>query len=145
MQGKATLLGHPIHPMLIPFPVAFLTGSILCDIISHWGDAVFWPRMAVTLIGLGVISALVAAIFGFIDYLTAPMSAAAKRTGTMHLIANVVAIAIFAVDYFIRAQNPASTLGYVLTILGVLVLGVSGFLGGHLSYHYGVGVRRERT
>ena len=140
MQGKATVMGHPIHPMLIPFPIAFFTGALVCDIISHWGDATFWPRMAVVLVGLGIIGALVAAIFGFIDYLSAPMSADAKKTASSHMVINLIAVVIFVVDYFIRSANATATLGYVLTTLGVVVLSAGGALGGHLAYHFGVGV-----
>lgn len=140
MQGKATILGHPIHPMIIPFPIAFLSGALICDIISHWGDPVFWPRMAVALLGLGILGALAASAFGLVDYFTAPMSANAKKIGTAHLAVNAVAIAIFIVDFFLRVRNATAPAGYVLTVLGVLALGMSGFLGGHLAYHFGVGV-----
>ncbi len=83
MQGKATFNGHPIHPMLIPFPIAFFVGALISDIISHWGDPVFWPRVSLVLIGFGIVGALAAAIFGFTDYLTAPLSAEAKKTATL--------------------------------------------------------------
>ena len=140
MQGKATVMGHPIHPMIVPFPIGFLSGALVCDIISHWGDPVFWPRMAVALLGLGVIGAIVAAVFGLVDYLSAPMSAQAKQTATAHLAVNVAAIALFTVDYLLRSRDATAPAGYVLTVIGVLTLGLSGFLGGHLSYHFGVGV-----
>ena len=141
MQGKATLFGHPIHPMLIPFPIAFFAGALISDIISRWGDPVFWPRMSVVLIGLGIIGALLAAVFGFVDYLTAPLSEDAKKTATTHMILNLIVVAIFAVAFFVRFGDATSTIGYVLTVLGVLVLLVSGYLGGKLVFEGGVGMK----
>lgn len=145
MQGKATLRGHPIHPMLIPFPIAFFVGALISDIISHWGDASFWPRMSLVLIGFGIISALIAALFGFIDYRTAPMTDDAKRMATIHMILNLLtvaifAVAIFAVAFYLRLGNATSVAGYVLTVLGVIILSAAGYLGGHLAYHFGMGV-----
>jgi len=141
MQGKATFLGHPVHPMLVPFPIAFFAGALISDIISHWGDPVFWPRMSVVLIGLGIIGALLAAVFGFVDYLTAPLSEGAKKTATTHLILNLVVVAIFVIAFFVRFGDATSTIGYVLTVLGVLVLFVSGYLGGKLVFEGGVGMK----
>ena len=140
MQGKATLNGHPIHPSLVPFPIAFFTGALICDIVSHWGDATFWPRMSLVLIGFGIIGALAAAIFGFVDYLSAPLSPEAKNTATTHMILNLVTVVIFAIAFYIRLGDVTATAGYVFTVLGVIVLTAGGYLGGHLAYHFGVGV-----
>lgn len=76
MQGKATLADHPIHPMLVAFPIGFFGAVLVTDVISIWGNPAFWPRMSTWLIAYGVIAALLAAAFGFVDYLTAPMSPA---------------------------------------------------------------------
>lgn len=141
MQGKATLGGHPIHPMLVPFPIAFFIGALITDIISHWGDPIFWPRMSVVLIGLGIIGALLAAIFGFIDYMTAPLSEGAKKTATTHLALNLIVVVIFIIAFFVRLGDATSTLGYVLTVLGVIVLFFSGYLGGKLVFEGGVGMK----
>jgi len=141
MQGKATFLGHPIHPMLVPFPIAFFVGALISDIISHWGDPIFWPRMSVVLIGLGIVGALLAAVFGFIDYLTAPLSEGAKKTATTHLTLNLIVVVIFVIAFFVRFGDATSTIGYVLTVLGILVLFVSGYLGGKLVFEGGVGMK----
>ena len=140
MQGKATIMGHPIHPMLIPFPIGFFVGALVCDIISIWSNAPFWPTMSVALIGFGIIGALLAAVFGFLDYFTAPMSADAKRTATTHMLLNLISVVVFAIAFFVRYEKPPSTAGYALTVIGVIILAITGSLGGHLSYHFGVGV-----
>lgn len=134
MQGKATLAGHPIHPMLVGFPIGFFGAVLVSDVISIWGSPAFWPRVAMWLIAFGVIGALVAAVFGFVDYLTAPMSAAVKRTATTHLILNLAVVALYIAAFFVRYANPISTLGYVLTYVGLATLAVSGWYGGHLVY-----------
>ena len=140
MQGKATFMGHPIHPVLIPFPIAFFVGAFICDIISGFHTNPFWSTMSVSLIGFGIIGALLAAVFGFADYLTAPMSADAKRTATTHMLLNLVTVVIFVGAFLLRYDKPPSTAGYLLTVIGVIVLGVAGSLGGHLAYHFKVGV-----
>jgi uncharacterized membrane protein len=148
MQGKATIGGHPIHPMLIPFPIGFFTGALVCDVILWFTHNPFWPQVSVALIGFGIVGALLAAVFGFIDYGTAPMSDAAKSTATRHMVLNLLTVVIFAVALWLRWNDNVSTAGIVLTVIGVIVLGVSGYLGGHLAYHYGVGVDQrsaERT
>jgi uncharacterized membrane protein len=140
MQGKASIFGHPIHPMLIPFPIGFFVGALVCDIISHFSSAAFWPTLSVVMIGFGIISALLAAIFGFVDYFTAPMPADAKKIATTHMLLNLGAVIVFIIAFFVRYGHTPTAAGYVLTVVGVIVLAITGSLGGHLSYHYGVGV-----
>ena len=67
MQGKATVAGHPIHPMLVTLPIGLFSGAFVSDVIAHWGDPVFWPRMSVALIGFGLLAGLAAALFRFVD------------------------------------------------------------------------------
>ena len=134
MQGKATLADHPIHPMLVAFPIGFFGAVLVSDVISIWGNPGFWPHMSVWLIAFGVVGALIAALFGFVDYFTAPMPAAAKRTATTHMILNLIVVAIYIAAFFVRYGNPISTLGYVLTYIGLGTLVVSGWSGGHLVY-----------
>lgn len=134
MQGKATVADHPLHPMFVGFPIGFFGAVLVSDVISIWGNPAFWPRMSVWLIAFGVIGALVAALFGFVDYFTAPMSSAVKRTATTHMILNLTLVAFYIAAFFVRFNNPVSTLGYVLTYIGLGILVVSGWYGGHLVY-----------
>jgi uncharacterized membrane protein len=134
MQGKATIAGHPIHAVLVAFPIGFFGAVAVSDVISIWGNRAFWPLMATYLIAFGVIGALLAAIFGFIDYFTAPMSPAAKRTATTHMVLNLIVVVLEAAAFFVRLGNTTSTLGYVLTYVGLGVLVASGWYGGHLVY-----------
>lgn len=144
MQGKATLADHPIHAMLVGFPIGFFGAVLVSDVISIWGNPAFWPVMSTWLIAFGVVGALLAAVFGFIDYFTAPMSAAIKRTATTHMILNLIVVACYVAAFFVRYNNPISTLGYVLTYVGLGILVVSGWYGGHLVYVGHVGTKQSR-
>ena len=144
MQGKATLANHPIHPMLVAFPIGFFGAVLVSDVISIWAGRLFWPVMSTYLIAFGVIAALVAAVFGFIDYFTAPMPAAVKRTATTHMVLNLAVVVLYAAAFFVRNANGSSALGYVLTYIGLAVLVTSGWYGGHLVYAGRVGVQDER-
>jgi uncharacterized membrane protein len=140
MQGKATVKGHPIHPMLVSFPIAFWVGSLIADILSFVTGAELWRPMATGLIAAGILSALLAAIAGFIDYLTAPMDANTKRTATKHLTLNLIIVASFAVNLYLRWRIPGIPAGYVLSVLAISALMYSGWLGGDLVYDHKVGV-----
>lgn len=134
MQGKAVLANHPIHPMLVALPIGLFVGAAVSDIISIWGDPAFWPVMSVWLIAFGVVGALLAAIFGFIDYFTAPMGATTKKTATTHMVLNLLVVALYIAAFFVRLHAPVSTLGYILSFVGLGILVVSGWFGGALSY-----------
>lgn len=130
--------------MLVPFPIAFFSGALICDIISIWNAALNWAQISEVLIGFGIIGGLLAAIFGFTDYLTAPMSAGAKSTATKHMILNLVIVVIFVAAFFIRFDHP-SPVGYWMTAIGVCVLLASGYLGGKLVFQGGVGVAKSSS
>lgn len=144
MQGKATFADHPIHPMLVGFPIGFFGAVLVSDVISIWGNPAFWPQVSTWLIAFGVVGALLAAVFGFIDYFTAPMSAATKRSATTHMILNLIVVVLYAAAFYVRYGNPTSTLGYVLTYVGLATLVVSGWYGGHLVYVGLIGTKSAR-
>ena len=140
MQGRATVLGHPIHPTLVSLPIGSFVVAFVCDIIYVVHPTPFWPIMSLVLLGFGVIGALLAAVFGLLDFLTAPLSRAARTTAVRHLSFALGTVVVFAAAFFIRDADPTSTFGYALTALGILGLGATGALGGHLAYHHRVGV-----
>jgi uncharacterized membrane protein len=139
MQGKATIAGHPIHPMVVTFPIGCFVAAIVCDIISIWAGPVFWAPMATWLILFGVLGAVFAAFFGFVDYLTAPMTADAKNIAAWHMTLNIAVIVIFGVACAVRFHDHASVAGYALTVLGIILLAISGTLGGDVAHRHLVG------
>jgi uncharacterized membrane protein len=148
METRASIRHHPIHSMLVAFPIAFWVGSLICDAIYHTGSGnPFWKDMAFYLIAGGIISALVAAIPGFIDYLGLTEKAA-KQIATIHMALNLAVVVLFVFNLGIRlnALEQGGALGVVLSVFGVGLLGVSGWLGGHLVFvgHVGVVERHEK-
>ena len=135
MKSKSILFGHPAHPMLIPFPLAFLTGAFLFD-ASGWltRSPALWTTGG-HLAPLGIAAALLAAIPGFIDYLyTVPPNSSGRERATRHMLANLTAVALFVIGWAIRddlATGPTlPVLG--LEAAGFLLLGVGGYMGGTL-------------
>ncbi|MBV9699968.1 MAG: DUF2231 domain-containing protein [Candidatus Eremiobacteraeota bacterium] len=139
MQGKATIAGHPIHPMLVTFPIGCFVAAVVCDIISIWAGPVFWAAMSTWLILFGLIGALAAAISGFVDYLTAPMTESAKGTAAWHMTINVGVIVIFGLACAVRFLDHTSVAGYGLTAIGIMMLAISGTLGGSVAHRHLVG------
>jgi uncharacterized membrane protein len=107
MTSKAKLLGHPIHPMLIVFPLGLLATSLIFDIIYLATGDGKWTNMAEYMIGAGVIGGLLAAIFGLVDWLAIPDGTRAKTLGLWHGLGNVVVVGLFIVNWFLRLPNPS--------------------------------------
>src|SRR5205085_11873319 len=142
MESKVKALGHPIHPMLIVFPLGLLATSLFFDII-HWitGNG-FFSVVAFWMITAGVIGALLAAIFGLIDWLAIPAGTRAKTIGLWHGVGNVVIVLLFIVSWLIRlnAQSNPNVFAYILSIVGVVLALFTGWLGGELVDRLGIGV-----
>lgn len=140
MQGKATFRGHPIHLMLVSFPVAFWTGVLVTDGLGAVTRDPFWFRMSVMLLVMGSAGALLAAIFGYVDYLTIPMSRKARSIATGHLWWSLACIAVFPLACVLRWRDSASALGIAVTIVGTMLLLVGGYLGSELANRHRVGI-----
>ncbi|MBW9093007.1 DUF2231 domain-containing protein [Microbacterium jejuense] len=142
--------GHPFHPILVTIPIGAWIASLVFDIIGLVSnDPEPYVRGAWVLIVIGLVGAVLAAVWGFIDYAQLGRSTAARRTATIHLTLNLGVVVLFVVDLLVRLsaddQDEVSIVGFVLSIVGLAVLGVSGWLGGKLAYRYGVRVADERT
>jgi uncharacterized membrane protein len=145
MESRAKLFGHPIHPMLIVFPLGLLAMSLIFDLIqlgTHGGD---WSHVAFYMIGAGVIGGLVAAVFGLIDYMGIPAGTRAKHIAQLHGIGNVVVVLLFAASWYLRLPDSAypSGLAILLSIIGVLLALFTGWLGGELVDRLGIGVAAD--
>jgi uncharacterized membrane protein len=141
--------GHPFHPILVTIPIGAWIASIVFDIIGFVvDDATSYEIGAQVLIAIGVIGALVAAIFGFLDYSVIPAGTVAKKTATIHMSLNLALVVLFVINFFVRVGSDHShvtIVGFVLSIIGVVALTISGYLGGKLAYRYGVRVADEGT
>lgn len=143
MKSKAILAGHPAHPMLVPFPLAFLTGAFLFDAAGWLTRTPAWWTTGGHLALLGIITALLAAIPGLIDYLhTVPPRSSGKARATKHMLANLSSVILFAIAWLVRgtpSQGPGVTV-LVLEGVGLAVLMLGGYLGGTLVTRNLIGV-----
>ncbi len=142
MESKAKLLGHPIHPMLIVFPLGLLTMAVIFDLIGLSLDNNYWFGIAYYLIAAGVIGGLAAALFGFIDWLVIPTGTRARKIGLAHGLGNVVVLALFVVSWLMRRGAPEtpSLAAILLGVVGVGLALITSWLGGELVDRLGVGV-----
>jgi uncharacterized membrane protein len=145
MYSKVKIFGHPIHPMLVAYPVAFYTATVVCYIVYNSNNNPFWFKVAVVANIAGVVMAALAAIPGFIDWLFIPSDSRAKKTGLFHMVCNVLALICFAIAAWTEypkwnEANP--TLGWAipLTAIGFILTLTAGFLGWTLVQKHHVGV-----
>ncbi|MDX6694100.1 MAG: hypothetical protein QOF02_1703 [Blastocatellia bacterium] len=148
MASKASIFGHPVHPMIIPFPFALWTFSLVADIVYIWFDKTNWGVAAFYTLAGGLLGAVVAAVPGIIDWM-AIKDPQVARIANWHARLNVVALLIFAVDLYLRWKTNGQidkdgiSLPFILSVIGVILISISGWLGGDLSYKHGVGVRPQ--
>ncbi|MGH2493886.1 MAG: DUF2231 domain-containing protein [Ktedonobacteraceae bacterium] len=142
MQNKLKPGGHPMHPMLVVYPLGLLTLSPIFDIV-HWitGNG-YWSTVAFWMIAAGTLGGLLAAVTGTIDWLAIPAGTRAKTVGLVHGAGNYLVLALFIVSWFTRlnAQANPPIIAYVLTFLGAALFMATGYLGGELTLHFGVGI-----
>lgn len=146
MRTPASIARHPIHPMLVPLPIGLWVFSFACDLIYQFGahDAV-WKTVALYSMAGGIIGALLAAIPGLIDLLSLPPDP--RGTAIVHMTINLIVVALFAVNFWLRFRSADAGAGSTNTVwlsLGAIVLLViSGWLGGKLVYEKAVAVDTE--
>ena len=142
MRSKASIKSHPIHPILVSFPVAFLTGAYLCDIIAYLREEIFFSQFASYLCIAGIISGLLAAVFGIIDYVyTVPPQSSAKKRGAKHGLLNVVQLTLFFIAWLMRENDgSAGTWVMVLQTAALIIIFIAGWMGGTLVYRNQIGV-----
>jgi len=142
MYSKIKSMGHPLHLMLVNFPIGLLTTSVIFDIL-HWvkGNG-FWSEIAFWMITVGIISGLLAALVGTIDWTGIPSGTHARRVGVWHGTANGAVLALFLVSWLLRLNAPGNpfVVAYIVSFLGAALLGVTGWLGGELTGRFGVGI-----
>jgi uncharacterized membrane protein len=142
MESRAKLLGHPIHQMLIVFPLGLLAMAVIFDLVTIATGQGYWSEIAFWMIAAGVVTGLVAAPFGFIDWLGIPSGTRAKRIGAVHGIGNVVVVLLFATSWLMRGVLPSSpsTMALALSFAGGGLALFTGWLGGELVNRLSVGV-----
>jgi uncharacterized membrane protein len=148
MYSRAKILGHPIHPMLIAYPIAFYTATLVAYLVYIVHGNFVWVNIAIAANVAGVVMAALAAVPGFIDWATGiPNDSAAKRHGTIHMALNVTALVLFLINavthvgYWDGTDRPHSGLGVVLAALGVACTIAAGYYGWTMVQNDHVGVQ----
>jgi uncharacterized membrane protein len=142
MESRAKLLGHPIHQMLIVFPLGLLAMAVIFDVLTIAFSNGYWSEIAYWMIAAGVVTGLLAAPFGLVDWLAIPSGTRAKRIGAVHGIGNVVVVLLFGLSWLMRGDAPRSpeTLALLLSFAGCGLALFTGWLGGELVDRLSVGV-----
>ncbi|MEU1602308.1 DUF2231 domain-containing protein [Micromonospora matsumotoense] len=146
MESRLKVLGHPVHPMLVMFPVALLVTGTLFDVVDTVGGPDFLAEVAYWNITVGLVGGLLAAAAGAFDLLAIPAGTRAKRVALTHAAANVAVILLFAAVWAVRLNAESRAAGGALIaieVVGVAILGISAWLGGELVDRLGVGVDRD--
>jgi uncharacterized membrane protein len=140
MISRASVAGHPLHPMLVPLPIGLWIFSLVCDVVFFARGSVIWSSLALYTMAGGIIGALLAALPGLFDLYHLKHSRA-KTLGLWHMGINLSLVTLYILNFLWRLNaDPAAKGPFIISILGVLGLAVSGWLGGELVYAHGVGV-----
>ena len=147
MRTPASICKHPIHPMLVVFPIGLWMFSLACDLVGLAGaSAETWSTVAfITMVG-GLIGALFAAVPGAIDLLYYKGGAPPVKTiAVTHMAINLTAVVLYAINVWLRVRGPSPmdagmSAPVLLSIVGVALIAVSGWLGGQMVHVHGVGV-----
>jgi uncharacterized membrane protein len=138
MRTPASIARHPIHPMIVPIPIGLWVFSFICDLVHLFGGtSPNWEVVAMyTMVG-GIVGALIAAVPGFIDLLSLPSSI--QRTAIKHMALNLGIVVLYIINAWLR-HGGAGDGAIWLSLLAIILLVVSGWLGGKMVYEAGVAV-----
>jgi uncharacterized membrane protein len=145
-RSTAKIGGHPIHPMLIPFPIVCFIGALVTDIVFLNNHDHGWATASRYLLAVGLVMAALAAVAGLTDFMGDDRIRGASDA-VKHMLANVTAVVLELVNFFIRLNNDDAIgkIGIYLSVIVVLILVYSGWKGGDLVYHHGIGVDDTHT
>jgi uncharacterized membrane protein len=149
MASPASIGGHPVHPMIIPFPIGLWVFSLVADVIYLWrGNPVWRDFIAFYALLGGIIGAALAAVPGLIDWLSLKNPAVVK-IANWHARLNVIALLVFAASFYLRTSSGSSMVSgshnipIGLSVLGVILITISGWLGGEMVFKHGVAVEAQ--
>jgi uncharacterized membrane protein/nitrite reductase/ring-hydroxylating ferredoxin subunit len=141
MRSKAHIKSHPIHPILVAFPIAFFVGTVIFDVLGVIYDNESLYGVAYYMQVCGIIGAILAAVPGAVDYFkTVPPNSSAKKRATKHALLNVANLILFLVAWILKGNNINPYIILILEIIGIILLAIAGWLGGTLVYRNQIGV-----
>jgi uncharacterized membrane protein/nitrite reductase/ring-hydroxylating ferredoxin subunit len=141
MRSRAHIKSHPIHPILVAFPIAFFVGTFIFDILGVIYNNESLYGVAYYMQVCGIIGALLAAIPGAVDYFkTVPPNSSAKKRATKHALLNITNLVLFLIAWILKGNNINPYVILVLELIGIILLAIAGWLGGTLVYRNQIGV-----
>lgn len=145
MRSRAALGNHPLHPAVVPLPIGSFFVALAADVVHGLTRDPFFYDVAQFAIGIGIVTAVLAAVLGFIDYFGVKMSEAGFRLAKIHMRLNLAAVLLYAVSWTLRRNQaaldtPRWPLALGSAVVPFLLLGISGWIGGKMSYEHKIGV-----
>ncbi len=146
MRTPASIAGHPIHPMLVPIAIGGFVLSLAADLVcmvkgtpmpNHWNMLAYYSMLG------GIVGALAAAVPGLVDLLSLP-SGPVKKIAVTHMLINLTVVALYVCNAWLRRGNQGDlTIPVLMSFVAILMLLVSGWLGGKMVFEHGVGVNTD--
>lgn len=145
MKSRAALGNHPLHPAVVPLPIGAFFLAFVADVAHALTKNALFYDIAHFAIGVGIVTALVAAVLGLIEYFGVNMSAAGRRLATIHMLINILAVVLYAVSWLLRRnhgalETPRWPVAFGLEVVPFLLLGISGWIGGKMIFEHKIGV-----
>ena len=145
---KGNWLGHPLHPILVHIPMAMWPGALIFDLLSRWGiGGNAMVQLSFYAIAFGLLASLLAVPTGILDWSGIKKEKPAWKIGLYHMTLNLVVALLFAINFGLRLQTyreatKVEDTPLLLSIIGTVILIVSAYLGGMMTYQYGISVAR---
>ena len=144
MSQTVRVLGHPLHAILSDFPLALLGTSLLWDALAIWRGESLWWAISFWDMALGITIALLAATIGMVDYATIDKGHPAEGTALRHMLIMLATVSLYGIALLVRGGASAPQGGrriatLALEAVGLLLLSIGGWFGGHLVFHHGIG------
>jgi len=145
MKSRAALGNHPLHPAVVSLPIGAFFLAFVADVAHALTKNAIFYEVAHFAIGVGILTALLAAVLGLIDYFGVTMSRAGRRLATIHMVINLAAVALYAISWVLRRndgalETPRWPIAFGLAVVPFLMLGISGWIGGKMTFEHKIGV-----
>ena len=145
LRSTAQIAGHPIHPMLVPFPIACFVGALITD-VAYWRSAqMMWADFSAWLLAIGLVMGGLAAVAGLVDFLGNRLIRT-QAPAWPHMLGNIVVLLLALLNSFVHTRDAWTSvvpLGMTLSSITVLVMLATGWLGWAMVYRHGVGAGRS--